>query len=380
MTTDDREVLSLFSGMGGLDFGAHLAGFRIAGAVDSDESALDVLRSAVDVNTILGNTQELHPEDVAERVGLKADGTAILIGGPPCTAFSHAGFWLERKRNGTDPQADRIADYWRFVRALRPAAFVLENVPGLAFENHQSVLRHFVCCARRHKYRVAMRIVDAADFGVPQARRRLFVIGTQTRSKFVFPDGTFRSNPRGARWAFRDLRQATNPPEADEKLTGRYADFLRHIPPGDNYLFFTKRRGHPNPVFGWRKRYWSFLLKLHPERPSPTIAATRVSNNGPFHWKNRRLRLREMARLQGFPDSYPLGELHAARRQLGNAVPPLLASQIFWKLRRFLGDTIDASLPDTLALAIDSDASAFDVAKSLATQLAGEKTAQEASR
>lgn len=360
-----RSTLSLFSGMGGLDLGAHLAGLRVEAAVDADTAALEVLNKAVGVKTIVGYTQDLVPEDVIADAGLRANGSAILIGGPPCTAFSHAGFWLERKRDGSDSQAARIEDYWRYVAALEPAAFVMENVPGLAFENHEAVLRHLINRARRTGYSVSTKILNAADYGVPQARRRLFVVGLRSRRQFVFPEGTFVGSRRGSKWAFEGLTQETNPPEHDERLTGRYADLLPLVPPGDNYLFFTKKRGYPKPQFGWRKRYWSFLLKLHPDRPSPTIAATRVSNNGPFHWRNRRLRVRELARLQTFPDAYPLAEMAKARRHLGNAVPPLLAGQLLWSLRVALGEANGNHLPDTLGRAIEPDATVTEVMMAL---------------
>jgi DNA (cytosine-5)-methyltransferase 1 len=355
--------------MGGLDLGAHLAGVRVAGAIDADSAALEVLNKAIGAKTIAGYTQKLVPEDVVAEAGLPANGSAILIGGPPCTAFSHAGFWLERKRDGSDSQAARIDDYWRYVVALKPAAFVMENVPGLAFDNHEAVLRHFINRARRNGYSVTSKILDAADYGVPQARRRLFVVGLKSRRQFVFPEGTFIDSRRGSKWAFEGLTRESNPAEADERLSGRYADLLPLVPAGDNYLFFTKKRGYPNPQFGWRKRYWSFLLKLHPKRPSPTIAATRVSNNGPFHWKNRRLRIRELARLQTFPDSYPLADLEQARRHLGNAVPPLLAGQLLWSIRVALGDVKEDDLPDALAKAIEADATATDVMKALRTRV-----------
>jgi DNA (cytosine-5)-methyltransferase 1 len=364
-----RKVLSLFSGMGGLDLGACLAGLEISVAVDADDSALKVLRRAMGTKTVVGYTQQLSPEQVIEDAGLRADGSAILIGGPPCTAFSHAGFWLERKRNGSDSQAERISDYWRYITVLNPAAFVMENVPGLAFENHKSVLASLVNRARRMGYSVVTKILDASHYGVPQARRRLFVVGVKSGMRYEFPLPTFAEQPRTARWAFTGLRSLDNPTERDEKLTGQYSGLLPLIPPGDNYLYFTKERGYPKPRFGWRKRYWSFLLKLHPNKPSPTIAATRVHNNGPFHWRNRRLRIRELARLQTFPDLYPLADHVLARRHIGNAVPPLLSAQIFCSLREALGDTTPGYLPEHLAEAVDADASCLDVSAAMAKGL-----------
>jgi DNA (cytosine-5)-methyltransferase 1 len=118
-------------------------------------------------------------------------------------------------------------------------------------------------------------------------------------------------------------------PEREEILRGQYAKLLPAIPPGDNYLYYTSQRGHPQPRFGWRSRYWSFLLKLDPHRPSPTIQAQPGPNVGPFHWENRRLRVGEVKRLFTFPDGFnPVGTRASVQAQLGNAVPPLLAYKV----------------------------------------------------
>ena len=121
----------------------------------------------------------------------------------------------------------------------------------------------------------------------------------------------------------------TTDPEPEEVLRGQYRDLLPNIPPGENYLHFTAKRGHPSPRFEWRSRYWSFLLKLDPGRPSPTIQAKPGPNVGPFHWDNRRLRLPEILRLQTFPEAYEIaGTRRSAQKQVGNAVPPALAQRV----------------------------------------------------
>ena len=129
--------------------------------------------------------------------------------------------------------------------------------------------------------------------------------------------------------AIGDLAGRRDLAEATEHVNGGYGHLLPAIPPGDNYLFYTAKRGHPEPLFEWRSRYWSFLLKLDPKRASPTIQAQPGPNVGPFHWKNRRLRLPEILRLQTFPDDYTIvGSRRSAQAQVGNAVPPLLAEKI----------------------------------------------------
>src|SRR5207245_7689738 len=117
--------------------------------------------------------------------------------------------------------------------------------------------------------------------------------------------------------------------EREEVLRGQWGHLLAEVPPGENYLHFTAERGHPNPVFEWRSRYWSFLLKLDPSRPSPTIQAQPGPNVGPFHWENRRRRVAELKRLFTFPDDFEfVGSRSSVQAQVGNAVPPLLAEAV----------------------------------------------------
>lgn len=358
MPSAANDTISLFSGIGGLDLGARAAGLRVAVATDHDEEALRILRASLGTRTVGGPIEDLEPEGLLDRAGLDGDDVRYLIGGPPCTAFSHAGFWISDKRDGLDPAAGRVDDYLYFLKALEPEAFVLENVPGLAFKTHRHVLDRFVFCARRAGYSVSSRIVSAADFGVAQARRRLIVIGVKGGPRFDF-DSLPVMPTRSASWA---INNASGQAEADEKLRGRYAELLKIVPPGGNYLHFTAPRGWHPPEFKYRGRYWSFLLKLDPEAPSPTLPAQRVTYNGPFHWKNRHLRLREIARLQSFPDSFALAEdVHGARRHLGNAVPPLMAAIVLWQLRVHLGDARPTDMPDFMTMASDPAATVEQV-------------------
>jgi DNA (cytosine-5)-methyltransferase 1 len=124
-------------------------------------------------------------------------------------------------------------------------------------------------------------------------------------------------------------------PASDEdlELKGKWASLLPSIPEGQNYLFHTPE-GDGLPLFGWRTRYWSFLLKLAKNRPSWTIPAQPGPSIGPFHWENRRLSMRELCRLQTFPDEVQIeGGRTAIQRQLGNAVPSLLAEILAREIR-----------------------------------------------
>jgi DNA (cytosine-5)-methyltransferase 1 len=138
----------------------------------------------------------------------------------------------------------------------------------------------------------------------------------------------------------RDLDTEENADDSGHFAGGQAHELLRGIPPGDNYLFYTKERGHPEPCFKWRSRYWSYLLKLSPDMPSWTIQARRSNNMGPFHWRNRILRMSEIKRLQTFPDKFQLsGTVEQQWRQIGNAVPPLLAQRFGEAIKEHLERT-----------------------------------------
>ncbi|MHB1712134.1 MAG: DNA cytosine methyltransferase [Acidimicrobiales bacterium] len=145
------------------------------------------------------------------------------------------------------------------------------------------------------------QVLNAADFGVPHARPRLIIVGTRKRSKTPeLPEPTHsgqwerRASGAGEQpyvTTGQDLSDLVTVPEQGEIVRGRWSHLLAGVPPGENYLYFTEKRGHPDPIFEWRSRYWSFLLKLDPAKPAPTIQAQPGPNVGPFHWENRRLRI-----------------------------------------------------------------------------------------
>ncbi len=284
-----------------------------------------------------------------------------MHGGPPCTPFSKSGYWLAYKRAGEDPRASLLDEYVRILRGIQPKAFLMENVYGLAYRNqNRTVLERFLQATRAAGYVVEFRIILAADLGVPQLRQRLFCVGIRRDLipsagkdwEFPWPEAT-HSGPHetrtgwdedlpphvGAGQALASLPDKANPPEPEEVVAGTYADALKAVPAGENYLFWTAERGHKKPRFKWRSRYWSFLLKLHPEKPAPTIQGQPGPWVGPFHWDSRRLRVAEVKRLMTFPDTFTmLGSRREQQLQLGNAVPPDLgravATAIADELRR----------------------------------------------
>lgn len=365
-SSGEPDTVSLFSGVGGLDLGGALAGLHVGVATDHDAAALGILHDALATTTLTASSDGLTAGRLLKAGKMRAKQVRYVIGGPPCTAFSHAGFWIATKRDGEDPAAGRLNDYLRLLGELSPRAFILENVPGLQFKTHRRFYQEFVAAAEAKDYQITAEILCASHFGVPQQRRRLFIVGVRDAPPFRFPEQALVM-PRTTRWAIGDLEGREELQEPDESHGGKYGGLLPHIPPGGNYLHFTAQRGCAEPLFRYRGRYWSFLLKLDPDAPSPTVPAQRVTHNGPFHWANRHLRLREMARLQLFPDWYPLDEdRQRARRQLGNAVPPLLAAHVIWHLRVHLGDVDVDEVPKLLRTARDPAATVGRVMKTMA--------------
>lgn len=334
-----RTLLSLFTGAGGLDLGLEAAGFRTLLCVENDETCHLTLQhnragwKLADPPDIF----DLSPAELLKQAGLAPRELDLLAGGPPCQPFSKASYWHRGdSQRLKDPRAKTLHAYMRVVATLLPKVLLLENVDGIQFSKKDeglNLLRKRLRTINR-KYGTAYTpivfAINAADYGVPQTRKRVFLIAARDGSSFVPPPATHdpeRGIPHVTAWdAIGDL----DTPVWDSALApkGAWADLLRSIPEGQNYLWHTDRGGGQS-IFGFRRRYWSFLLKLAKDRPSWTIPASPGPATGPFHWKSRLLSVRELARLQTFPDDYEIvGSRLAAQRQIGNAVPPLLAEII----------------------------------------------------
>jgi DNA (cytosine-5)-methyltransferase 1 len=338
-------AISLFSGAGGLDLGVEAAGFEVRAAVERNKDAALTMEKnfphldSVIVNDILKTTTD----EILERAGLKnGERPDLLVGGPPCTPFSKSGFWLDWKRDGLDPDASLLQEYTRVLREAKPRAFVLENVYALTYNNKASrpAFDRLLKEIKEAGYEFDWKVLNAADYGVPQARPRLFIVGAPRGEKIpALPTATHTgkwerrsSGTEGAApyvTVGEALKGLVSDPEPEERVGGQFGHLLPDVPPGDNYLFYTEKRGHPDPLFKWRSRYWSFLLKLDPGKPSPTIQAQPGPYVGPFHWENRRLRIPELKRLFTFPDSFEfVGSRSSVQAQVGNSVPPRLAEAV----------------------------------------------------
>ncbi|EPJ9566272.1 DNA cytosine methyltransferase [Pseudomonas aeruginosa] len=356
--TKQFSVLSLFTGVGGLDYGFEAAGFNTRVAVEWDHQCCESLRTSRDWPVIEGDLLETPTQEILKKGGLQAGSVDMLIGGPPCQPFSKSGWWKSGDSlRLDDPRASTLSGYLRVLEDARPHAFLLENVEGLAFGGKDEGLKLLLAAIQRinkvtkTNYSPVVITLNAADFGVPQTRTRVFIIGSRDGKKFVPPTPTHHDPeiPSQAKepWmtAWDAIGELKGSEEENLQLTGKWADLLPSIPEGMNYLWHTERMGG-EPLFGWRRRYWNFLLKLAKNRPAWTIQAQPGPATGPFHWKNRRLSGDELARLQTFPRDLKItGSRIEVQRQIGNAVPSLLAEVLAREIRhQFFDDPLASPL------------------------------------
>lgn len=347
-------MISLYTGAGGLDYGFEAAGFETAVAVEFDHDCCETLRRNRPWHVIERSIFDTPTAEILEHGRCKRGEVDLVVGGPPCQPFSKSGYWARGDSlRLLDPRASTLGAFMRVVEEALPRAFLLENVTGLAFagkdEGLRLVLQSIESINRRTKsrYEPVWGVLNVADYGVPQLRERLFLVAARDGVRFAFPPST-----HGASEGERDLFSATAlashrtawdaladvvpDPSEDLDVRGKWAELLPSIPEGCNYIWHTDRGGGL-PLFGWRRRFWSFLLKLAKNRPSWTIQAQPGPAVGPFHWTSRRLALRELCRLQTFPDDVQVfGERTSAQRQVGNAVPSLMAEVLGRAIREQL--------------------------------------------
>lgn len=346
-------AIDLFSGCGGVGLGLEKAGFEVLYANDINEDAVKTYRANLNAKIVdCVDITKIDPRDVQKRIGRKH--VDLIVAGTPCQGFSTSG-----KRNPNDPRNNLFRQLVKFVKVFNPKIFVMENVSGLLSMEDGETFTTISETFRSIGYNVMHEILSAADFGVPQNRKRVFIIGTKKdipRSK-LFPD------PKGevvtvqdaiSDLSFLDVAESSTSykrppltsyqkkmrsknktlynheaPRHSQKIQNRFAS----IPPGKD-----GREVLPRTVTSKRDFY-----KMDPHRPSRTVTTLPEDF---IHYKlNRIPTVRELARLQSFPDTFVFmgprttGGPQRIRSccqytQVGNAVPPLLASAVFKKLRK----------------------------------------------
>lgn len=188
-------AISLYTGVGGLDFGFEAAGFRIAVAVEMDPIACRTIRLNRSWPVLEGDVHAFSSEAILAKAGLQPGEADMLIGGPPCQPYSKSSYWVKGdSARLDDPRSNTLIAYLRVLRDTRPRAFLLENVHGLAYQGKDEGLRYLVEGIEEvnrqagTRYGVHWAILNAAEFGVPQFRERVFLVGSRDGALFNFPD------------------------------------------------------------------------------------------------------------------------------------------------------------------------------------------------
>jgi DNA (cytosine-5)-methyltransferase 1 len=289
-------VLSLFTGAGGLDLGLEAAGFTPVLCVELDPDSRTTLQHNRPKWRLSnpGDIHDLGAEQLLCQAGLKPRQLDLLVGGPPCQPFSKSMYWntgdAPRLR---DPRSRTLQAYIDAVEATLPHVLLLENVRGLAFDGKNEGLRLLERGLRKinknhsTSYVPQTITINAADYGVPQNRERVFVLASIDGRHIEIPAPTHghgsNKKPFLTAWdAIGELDFDSWSESLD--AGGRWARLHPSIPEGQNYLWHTPRNREKGaePLFGWRTRFWSFLLKLAKDQPSWTIQAYPGPATAPF--------------------------------------------------------------------------------------------------
>jgi DNA (cytosine-5)-methyltransferase 1 len=349
MATSRLPVISLFSGALGLDQGLEEAGFEVRVAVESDPYSVQTIQSnRPNLPVIPRPIETVSTEEILQAAGLKRGEVALVAGGPSCQTFSTAG----QRGSTEDPRGKLAHEFFRVVEEARPQFFLMENVRGItsAAEKHRPLaqrepafpeleedeelgsafVRLLEDIQQKTGYYSVFEILNTADFGVPQARERLILLGSRGGEPLAMPKRTHARNPELGQKPWVTLREALegleDPEPRYESIGPKKAQFLQHIPPGGNWRDLPedlREEAMGKAYHSWGGRN-GFLRRLAWDAPAPTLTsrpnskATMMCHPS----EDRTLSVREYGRLQQFPDGWILhGGIQSQYLQLGNAVP-----------------------------------------------------------
>lgn len=340
----------LFAGAGGFSLGAHEAGITVAAAVEWDRHAAEtyrrnlILKRRCEARFYESDITSLDPYQVKQEAFSPGSGCDILLGGPPCQGFS-----THRIRNAgvDDPRNGLLLRYFEYVQVLRPAYFLVENVPGLLWPRHRKYLNDFYSLSEESGYGVLEpATLNARDFGVPQNRKRVFLLGydrSRVTTPTFWPPAPTHASPTARsqlpKWVSASVA-FSKPPRADDPNN-------IHMNHGPELIEAFKR----TPINGGSRHESGRVLPCHvghtghrdvygridPSTPGPTMTTACINpSKGRFvhPTANHGITLRQAARLQSFPDWFEFsGGLMAGGIQVGNAVPVLLAKALLTPIR-----------------------------------------------
>lgn len=346
MTQESRySVIDCFCGAGGLSLGFEQAGFKVEYAFDIDEKSIATYKHNCTHHRGPAFVRDIHDVSKASIVndlGHELGSIDVVIGGPPCQGFS-----VQRRGSDVDERNDLVLEYIRLITDIRPRMFVMENVLGILSTRGKAYIAQLEDGLGEIGYSIQKKTLLASDYGVPQSRKRVIVVGELTErvnESFSYPYPTC-DEPRTVRDAIADLMDKTEsdlPNHRADSLSDINLKRIRAIKEGEGHDSLPeelqlechkKHKGH---------RHLDTYGRMAWDKPGPTITARFDSfSRGRFGHPvlDRTITLREGARLQTFPDSFEfMGSKVDIAKQIGNAVPPLLARQIADSVKLALGE------------------------------------------
>lgn len=340
-------VISLFSGCGGLDLGFERAGFEIPVANEFDKTIWETFKiNHPKTNLIEGDVRQINKDDIAQYIDGEVDG---IIGGPPCQSWSEAG----SLKGINDARGQLFFDYIRILKEFKPKFFLAENVSGMLADRHSDAVKNILSMFEEAGYDVTLNMVNAKDYGVAEERKRVFYIGFRKdlNIDFRFPKGSTKDDEkkitlRDIIWDLQESAVPSGPknhhnPEAinnNEYFTGAYSP-----------IFMSRNR-----VKSWDEQAFTVQAsgrqcQLHPQAPKMIKVATNdcrfVEGKEDLY---RRMTIREVARVQGFPDDFQFiyEDTNNAYKMIGNAVPVNLAYEIGCAIKLYLEGRADEVVVD----------------------------------
>lgn len=346
MNKKEHNVIDLFCGCGGLSLGFEQAGYNVLLGIDNWKDALVTFKhNHHGSETMCADLMKLNPKEVEEKIGKQ--NVDVIIGGPPCQGFSIAG-----KRIVDDDRNKLYKSYVRMVDYFKPKAFVLENVPNILTIGDSIIKHTIIADFEALGYKVVNKVLLASDYGVPQNRRRAFFVGLLSGKDFIYPEPTIEQRVTSEQ-ALSDLPENSLPDGTSYPIAplSEYQRLIRKgssgvynhditihteqtqriiamVPDGGNY------KNLPEELQQTRKVHIAWT-RLNSKTPSITID---TGHRHHFHYKYNRIpTVRESARIQSFPDTVLfLGSKTSQYKQVGNAVPPLMAKAIAEQLSKQL--------------------------------------------
>lgn len=345
----------LFAGAGGLSLGAHQAGIEIAAAVEWDQHACATYRFNLiekqrhNTKLYQSDINDLDPQVLLDEAFERAGVCDLLLGGPPCQGFSTHRI---KNKGVDDPRNQLLLRYFEFVRVLRPKFFVVENVPGLLWDRHKSYLAHFYKLADKAGYGLMKpQLLNARDYGVPQNRKRVFILGYDLgvfAEAPVWPPNPTHGSPSGntdlPNWrtaadAFGVRERKTDPNNIHMNHGAELIAAFKRTPLNGGS---RKDSGRVLPCHKNHDGHKDVYGRINPKQPGPTMTTACVNpSKGRFVHPTRHhgITVRQAARLQTFPDWFIFsGGLMAGGAQVGNAVPVLLAQTLLEPLKQIISD------------------------------------------